>query len=54
MTVALSIPETLLNTYQTIECNFPEDIDIHTRHHENLQTHLSVGSQRTDISVGKS
>jgi hypothetical protein len=39
MMEAVSTSETLVNFYQTIRHNVPEDSHLHIRRHENLKSH---------------
>jgi hypothetical protein len=41
-TEAVSTPEMLVNVYQIMQCNIPEDSHLHTHHHENLKYHLEL------------
>jgi hypothetical protein len=42
MMEAASTSGTLVNFYQTKQQNNPEDSHLHTRHHENLKSHLAA------------
>jgi hypothetical protein len=39
MVEAVSSSEMLVNIYQTIQCNIPEDSHLHIHHCENLSSH---------------
>jgi hypothetical protein len=40
MMEAISTSETLANLYETTRRNIPEDSHLHTRHRENLKSHV--------------
>jgi hypothetical protein len=40
MMEAASTSETFVNFHQTTQRNNPEDSHLHTRHHENLKSHM--------------
>jgi hypothetical protein len=44
MMEAASTSETSVNLYQTTRRNYPEDSHLHTRHRENLKSHLITAS----------
>jgi hypothetical protein len=48
MMEAASTSETLVNFYQTTQCNNPEDSHLHTRRRENLKSHFT---KKTAVAV---
>jgi hypothetical protein len=49
--MAASTSETPVNLYQTTWRNNPEDSHLHTRHHENLKSHVFYGSSVSHVAI---